>query len=145
MLAFENINKWIEHVMAPRDELGGQSLCPFARPNPRVVEHETFKYENFQIVTNVPVQVHIELSKTSSFDVLTKICQQLKDAHKNMIFLPDHPEHKTYINGVQTNNNFYPCILAQNKKELEEARAKLKTTKYYSYWDSKYLKEIMDY
>ena len=62
-----------------------------------------------------------------------------------MIFLPDHPEHKTYINGVQTNNKFYPCILVQNKKELEEARAKLKTTKYYSYWDSKYLKEIMDY
>ena len=48
--------------MAPRDELGGQSLCPFARPNPKVIEHEMFKYENFQVVTNVPVQVHIELS-----------------------------------------------------------------------------------
>ena len=53
--------------------------------------------------------------------------------------------------GINSGGNTYfsnqltSCILVQNKKELEEARAKLKTTKYYSYWDSKYLKEIMDY
>lgn len=35
-------------------------------------------------------------------------------------------------------------ILCQPKAKLEAARAKLKNTKYYSYWEKEYLKEILN-
>lgn len=34
--------------------------------------------------------------------------------------------------------------VCQPKAKLEAARAKLKNTKYYSYWEKEYLKEILN-
>ena len=39
---------------------------------------------------------------------------------------------------------FTAAQLAQRRKELEKARTKLKETNYYSFWNKKYLKEILN-
>jgi hypothetical protein len=63
--------------------------------------------------------------------------------YPEMVFLPDHKDRDTFINGVQTNNGKYNLILCQWRDNLESARTKLKNSNYYSFWDQEYLKEIL--
>ena len=71
------------------------------------------------------------------------MCSELNEKYLDLIFLPDHKNRDTYINGVKTNNGNHNIILCQPKKKLKDARAALKKTDYYTYWDKEYLKEIL--
>ena len=69
-------------------------------------------------------------------------CDSLNLTHPHLIFLPDHSQRYTHINGVQTNNGRLNLILCQPKDKLIKARQSLKPSGYYSYWSKDYLKEI---
>jgi hypothetical protein len=76
-------------------------------------------------------------------DELAELANEYNKMYPMMIFLPDHKDKDTFINGVQTNNGKYNLLLCQWRDKLETARTKLKKTTYYTYWSEDYLKEIL--
>lgn len=139
----EVIFNWIRRIQISRKELGGNRICPFAKNIKNIVVVDKLHVDMF---TDIPeVFIYIENSVNSTFEEIDNICRQLKNKYPNYVFLPDHPDKKTYINGVFTGNGHFPCIICQTSEELHQARAKLKKTDYYSYWDKAYLDEINNY
>lgn len=139
----QDIQDWATYVGLPQKELGGMAVCPFARASMQLYEVEirdSLKgivppQAEFELVINVvPANVTVE-------ELLAE-CSLLAQTYPSMIFLPDHRDRATNINGVQTNNGKHNLILCQPKDKLLAAREKLAKTAYYSYWDKEYLKEI---
>jgi hypothetical protein len=137
------VEKWLSRISAKHQDLGGHSICPFAKM-PRVVSVEKLCVEEFQIIDD-RLTIYIENSIHSSYDELEELCRKLKDRNPNFVFLPDHPHRSTYIKGHETGNGSFPCIIVQTKRELESARLALSKTDYYSYWDEVYLFEIRSF
>jgi len=81
----------------------------------------------------------------SNYEELEELCKTLKSLNPNFVFLPDHPHKPNYINGHETGNSVFPCIIVQTKQELDSARVALEKTDYYQYWDKDYLAEIRSF
>ena len=74
---------------------------------------------------------------------LREACRELNETYPDYVFLDDHKDDPSFINGVQTNNGKYNLIICQDKKKLLAARESLHTTKYYSYWDEEMYNKIV--
>ena len=134
------ITDWIERLAKPRGELGGMSVCPFAKNSDySIVETDSSDIDpppwDFELIIYV-------LPKHYTTDEVITIANKYNNLYPDMVFLPDPKDKETFINGVQTNNSVYNIILCQWRNNLEKARSKLKNTTYYSYWTDTYLKEI---
>jgi hypothetical protein len=133
------ITDWIERLAKPREELGGMSVCPFAKGS---------QYEVIETDGNInppPWDFELIIYKLPdeySVDELADLATEYNSIFPDMIFLPDHKDRETFINGVATNNGKYNLILCQWRDNLNKARSKLENTKYYSFWDQNYLDEI---
>lgn len=150
----EDLKKWIDRVSIKQPELGGLPVCPFAKKG---VENRKVSYANIykdprafmlnfiEIVNDFELIIFYNEDKTLTDDELKCIIKDLQVVRPDMIFLKDHPDTPGHINGINTGNGVYPIILVQPRDKLEEAREKLKKTKYYDYWDEDYLKEIWSY
>ena len=135
------ITDWIERLSKPREELGGMSVCPFAKGS----EYEVIETDGSDI--NPPPWdfelIIYKLPNEYSINELAELAAEYNDIFPEMIFLPDHKDRETFINGVATNNGKYNLILCQWRDNLNKARSKLEHTKYYSFWDQTYLEEII--
>ena len=136
------IADWIERLAKPREELGGMSVCPFAKNSDySIVETDGSDINpppwDFELII-------YKLPDEYSIDELAELATEYNNIFPDMIFLPDHKDRETFINGVQTNNGVHNIILCQWRDNLEKARSKLKNTTYYSYWTDTYLKEILE-
>ena len=134
------ITDWIERLAKPREELGGMSVCPFAKNSDySIVETDGSDINpppwDFELII-------YKLPDDYSIDELAELATEYNDIFPEMIFLPDHKDRETFINGVATNNGKYNLILCQWRDNLNKARSKLEHTKYYSFWDQTYLEEI---
>ena len=138
----QNIKNWIARISCPNTSLGGMPVCPFANNSElTIVETDGSDinpppWDFDLIVYNLPDHYTVE--------ELSDLAKEYNKIHPDMVFLPDHKDRKTFINGVQTNNGVNNLILCQRRDNLENARSKLKNTKYYTYWDADYLKEILN-
>jgi hypothetical protein len=136
-----NIKDWINRVKQPRIELGGLSVCPFANKT----DYEIIETDGSDI--NPPPWdfelIIYKLPDTYTIEELNHIAIEFNRLYPEMIFLPDHKNKATFINGVQTNNGQYNFILCQWRDNLETARNKLRKTNYYDFWDKDYLDEIL--
>jgi hypothetical protein len=134
------ITDWIERLSKPREELGGMSVCPFAKGS----EYEVIETDGSDI--NPPPWdfelIIYKLPNEYSINELAELAAEYNDIFPEMIFLPDHKDRETFINSVATNNGKYNLILCQWRDNLNKARSKLEHTKYYSFWDQNYLEEI---
>jgi S-adenosylmethionine/arginine decarboxylase-like enzyme len=137
------IKKWLSNISKKNPDLGGHRICPFARM-PNIVSVDKLSIEKFSGLSN-QITVYMEQGIYSSNEELENLCRELKSLNPNFVFLPDHPHKKNYINGQETGNGVFPCIIVQTKQELESARFTLEKTDYYSYWDQSYLAEIKSY
>jgi len=136
-----NIDDWIQRIMQPRAELGGMSVCPFAK----AAEYEIIETDGSNI-DPPPWDFELIIYKLPdlyTIDELNAIADEYNNIFPDMVFLPDHKDKKTFINGVQTNNGTYNFILCQWRDNLETARSKLKKTNYYNFWEKNYLDEIL--
>jgi len=134
------ITDWIERLAKPREELGGMSVCPFAKNSDySIVETDGSDINpppwDFELII-------YKLPDEYSIEELAELATEYNDIFPEMIFLPDHKDRETFINGVATNNGKYNLILCQWRDNLNKARSKLEHTKYYSFWDQTYLEEI---
>jgi hypothetical protein len=136
-----DINYWVNHISQSRPELGGLPVCPFAKNSEVTIINTDGGDINpppwaFDlIIYKLPDQYSIE--------ELTDIATEYNNLYPEMVFLPDHKDKNTFINGVQTNNGRFNFILCQWRDDLQSARDKLKKTSYYTHWTNEYLKEIL--
>ena len=132
----KDIQDWIDRITEPREELGGNKICPYASTN-----------YTLSIGTKIPDQiesVHIcVMTDRLSQDNLQTICDRFNKAQNDLVFLPDHKDSKANINGILTGNGKHNLILIQPKIKLRNAREKLAESDYYTYWTEDYLKEIL--
>jgi len=137
------VKKWVTRISKKNPNIGGNRICPFAKM-PNLVSVDKLSIDGFSDLSD-QVTIYMETSIHSSYEELENLCRDLKSLNPNFVFLPDHPHKKNYINGQETGNGIFPCIIVQTKKELETARATLENTDYYSYWDQEYLDEIKSF
>lgn len=134
------VDNWLSRITKNNPNIGGHRICPFAR-TPNLVTVNKLSVDKFVNLTN-QITVFMEDGIRSTYEELVNLCAELKTLNPEFIFLPDHPHKKSYINGQETGNGVFPCILVQTETELTTARAKLEKTNYYSFWDKEYLEEI---
>mgnify|MGYP003341205414 FL=1 len=152
----ESLISWIKKISEKRNDLGGFSICPFAKK--ALEENKIFwsyiAYEPISYISrymetmndkDYEIVVFYNLSKNLSNEECLHIVHKLNSKFSNLIFLKDHPDDPGYINDIYTGNGEYPIILAQPRVKLEEAREKLSKTKYYDYWSEEYKNEIFNY
>lgn len=137
------VKKWVNKISKKYTELGGNKICPFAKM-PRVISVDKLSIEKFSGIDE-QITVYMENGICSSYEDLDELCRTLKSLNPNFIFLPDHPHKPNYINGQETGNGVFPCIIVQTKQELNSAREALEKTDYYQYWDKNYLSEIRSF
>lgn len=136
------IKEWIDRITLPNKELDGMPVCPYAKSS----LYELIETDGSNI-SPPPWDFELIIYKLPdyySIDELFAIATEYNNMYPEMVFLPDHRDKDTFINGVQTNNGKYNLILCQWRDNLETARTKLANTNYYSFWDSDYLKEILN-
>lgn len=138
----EHINTWITMLSTQQSALDNMPICPYAKGS----EFELIESDGSNI--NPPPWdfdlIIYKLPDNYSVDELADIATEYNNMFPEMIFLPDHKDRDTFINGVQTNNSKYNLILCQWRDNLEKARSKLSNTTYYSFWNEDYLKEILN-
>jgi hypothetical protein len=66
------------------------------------------------------------LPEDITIDQITHLSEKYNQQYPDIIFLPDHKDRKTFINGVQTNNGKHNLLLCQLRSRLKIARDKLK-------------------
>jgi hypothetical protein len=137
---YDDIKEWINQISIPRDELGGIGICPYARNSKyKIVKTD----KNLDLVEEDVELIIYVLPENYTVNDLSLIAEKQNKKFPHLVFLPDHRDRVTEINGVQTNNGKHNLILCQSRNVLEKARIKLKSTGYYTYWNSKYLEEIL--
>jgi S-adenosylmethionine/arginine decarboxylase-like enzyme len=137
------VDRWVSRITKKHEALGGNRICPFAKM-PKVVSVEKLSTGEFIGITD-QLTIYMENGVHSSYAELEEICMSLKSLNPNFVFLPDHPHKPNCINGVETGNGVFPCIIVQTKQELTSARTALEKTDYYNYWDADYLAEIRSF
>ena len=130
--ATKDIQDWIIGLTKPKSELGRFATCPYAQFAKYQIEPRSIS--DLAPLEGVEVAIFV-LEDSLTLEDLTEACRALNEAYPDYIFLDDHKDDPSFINGVQTNNGVYNLILCQNKEKLMKARESLKTTRYYSYWD----------
>ncbi len=136
----KDIQDWILSLTKPKRELGRFATCPYAQFAKYKIEHRSIS--DLEPLEGVEVAVFV-LDDSHTLEELLEACRALNEAYPDYVFLDDHKDDHTYINGVQTNNGKYNLILCQNKEKLTKARESLKTTRYYSYWDESMYNKIV--
>jgi hypothetical protein len=136
----KDIQDWIIRISKPRNELGRFATCPYARFSKYQIEKRSIS--DLAPLAGVEVAIFV-LEDSLTLDDLLGACRALNEAYPDYIFLDDHRDNDTFINGVQTNNGIYNLIICQNKERLLQARKDLHETKYYSYWDQEMYHKIV--
>ena len=137
------IETWIKRISQPRAELGGLSLCPFAKKA---------RWDFYLMSEN---QVDIKLCKkevtifamlpTMSKSKLEAYVDKLNDLYPKYVFLPDHKDANTKIKGIATGNGKHNLILVQKRKKLQSARKVLNKQNYYKNLTETYKNKLFSY
>ena len=136
----KDIQDWIISLTKPRNELGRFSACPYARFSKYEIEKRSIS--DLAPLAGVEVAIFV-LEDSLTLNDLLEACRALNEAYPDYIFLDDHKDDPSFINGVQTNNGKYNLIICQVKEKLLNAREELHKTRYYSYWDAKMYNRIV--
>jgi hypothetical protein len=135
----DDIIKWIEKVSEVRPELGGFSICPFAKKaNYKIIEmdiNDIYPIYGYDVI--------IYIINHNDLKIINHWVDFYNKKYQDWLFFEDCASYDTFINGIQTNNGKHNLILGQPKEKLKKFREILKKTDYYSYWDKDYYKEIM--
>ena len=137
-----DIKEWIDHISRPREELGGMSVCPYAKgATYEIIETDGSDIDpppwDFELIV-------YKLPDSYTISDVDNIAIEYNKLFPLLVFLPDPRDVVTEINNVKTNNGKYNLILCQWRDSLEVSRSKLKKSNYYSYWSSEYLNRILN-
>jgi hypothetical protein len=134
-----DIENWIKEVSVVRPELGGFSICPFAKKS----NYEILEIDIDRIYPIDGLDVVIYVVDEDDLEAINWWVDFYNSKYKDWLFFEDCATYDTFIGGVQTNNGKYNLILGQPKEKLKKFRDILKKTDYYNYWSDDYYKEIV--
>ena len=134
------VREWIRHISEKRGELGGHAICPYAFSASVRIE-EVALSEVTLIEEGVDVVIFI-VGDCSVASMMATV-DHLNMVHRDYIWLDDHKDEPTFINGVQSNFGKDNLILCQKRDKLLEARENLHKTDYYSHWHQEMYKRII--
>ena len=134
------VREWIKYISEKRGELGGFAICPYAFSASVHIEEialsDVTLIEGFDVVIFIVGNCNIA-TMMSTVDRLNMI-------HSDYMWLDDHKDEPTFINGVQSNFGKDNLILCQKRDKLLEAREQLHKTDYYSHWHEEMYKRIIN-
>ena len=136
----KDIQNWIIGLSKPKKELGNFAVCHYARFSDYQIQKRSIS--DLAPLEGVEVAIFV-LEDSHTLEDLVGRCRELNEIYSDYIFLDDHKDDLSFINGVQTNNGKYNLIICQDKKKLLIARESLHKTKYYSYWDEEMYNRIV--
>ncbi|MGA1046749.1 MAG: hypothetical protein ACO3UU_01970, partial [Minisyncoccia bacterium] len=137
----EDLKNWIEKISQLRPDLGGFSICPYAKQAKyKILEANV---ENLEVEDGYDVIIFV-IDIRLSLEEVQKWCDLYNRKYSEWKFFEDCASYNTFINGIQTNNGKYNLILAQPKAKLRKFREILAKTNYYDYWSNEYLQEILE-
>jgi hypothetical protein len=136
----KDIQDWILSLTKPKREMGRFATCPYAQFAKYRIEKRLIS--DLKPLEGIEVAIFV-LDDSHTLEDLLESCRRLNEDYPDYIFLDDHKDDHTYINGIQTNNGKYNLILCQNKEKLLKARETLQGTRYYSYWDEEMYNRIV--
>ena len=121
----EALQEWLARIKIPRQALDGHSICPFSKgvsvaPPEYLHMDDSFVPPELEKIKRIKIYCITNLNITPI--EMDKWCEKYASKYTNLIFLADHKDRKTYINGVQTNNGYFNFMLCQPKQELNDAR-----------------------
>jgi len=134
------VREWIKHISEKRGELGGHAICPYAFSASVHIE-EVALSEVTLIEADAEVIIFIVGDCTVAAMMAT--VDRLNMTYRDYIWLDDHKDEPTFINGVQSNFGKDNLILCQKRDKLLEARKQLHKTDYYSHWHQEMYKRII--
>jgi hypothetical protein len=135
----KDIEEWIEKISQSRSELGGFSVCPFAKR----AKYKIVKCSSDEITVEDGYDVIIYVIDESDLEKINELVEFYNKKFTSWLFFEDCASYDTFIGGIQTNNGKHNLILAQPKDKLMYFRDILKKTDYYSYWSKDYYEEIV--
>jgi hypothetical protein len=74
---------------------------------------------------------------------LEDIAQRYNQKYPDLLFLEEHPDLVEEFDGININQGT-AMLLVQDRKDLEEAREKLKNTGYYDNWSEELKERILN-
>jgi hypothetical protein len=134
------VREWIKNISVKREELGGFSICPYAFSASVIIEERALS--NVTLIKGADVVIFIVEDDVSIASMLQKV-SELNMTYRDCIWLDDHKEETTFINGVQSNFGKANLILCQKRDKLLKARADLSKTDYYKYWSDEMYNRIV--
>jgi len=134
------VRQWIKELTVKREELGGFSICPYAFSASVHIEERALS--KVTLNKGFDVVVFIVEDDISVASMLQKIAE-LNMIYRDYIWLDDHKEETTCINGVQSNFGKANLILCQKRNKLLQARETLHKTDYYKYWSEELYNRIV--
>lgn len=150
----ENLKKWFDTLIIPREQLSNMPICPFARA---VIQNQEYFIQEtdldkiaFQVSTS-NVQAYkvciyylpnYEDYEIEALEVKTKLLNRTV-LETNKIVLDNDPRSPFVINGVTT--TFPDCYLwiVQDLADLTSKSNSLKFTDYYKYWTQEQIDEVV--
>jgi len=149
-----NLKKWFDTLIIPREQLSNMPICPFARA---VIQNEEYFIQEtdldkiaFQVSTS-NVQAYkvciyyfpdYENYEIEALEVKTRLLNRTI-SETNKVVLDNDPRSPFVINGVTT--TFPDCYLwiVQDLADLTSKSNSLKFTDYYKYWTQEQIDEVI--
>ena len=143
------VREWIKNISVKRGELGGHAICPYAfsatvKIVERALKQLTLKGEfvKFIEIEKHDVAIFIVEEDMTLASMLQGV-SELNMMFPDYIFLDDHKDDPTHINGLQTNFGKHNLVIVQKRDKLEKAREQLAETEYYKHWSEELYNRIV--
>ena len=137
----KQIIQWIEDISKLKEELGGFSVCPFAKQS-------TYKIVECNADDIIPIDEYdviiFVVERNLTPEILKNWCKIYNEEYPEWKFFEDSADIDTYIAKIRTNNGKYNLILAQPREKLRKYREILSKTNYYDHWSREYLEEVLE-
>lgn len=134
------VREWIKHVSVKRGELGGHAICPYAFSASVHIEETALS----EVTLKEGADVVVYIVGDCSVAAMMATVDRLNMTYRDYIFLDDHKDEPTFINGVQSNFGKDNLILCQRRDKLLQARENLHKTDYYTYWHQEMYERIIN-
>lgn len=150
----ENLKKWFDTLIIPREELSNMPICPFARA---VIQNKEYFIQEtdldkiaIQSSTCDVQQYKVCIFYFRDYENYSIEALELKTKHLNKILvqsnkvvLDSDPRNPFVINGVTT--TFPDCYIwiIQDLADLTSKSNSLKFTDYYKHWTQQQIDEVI--
>jgi hypothetical protein len=135
------VHLWIQKLTEAHEALGNYSICPYAGTAEYSIIQCNLK--DICIDDTKTVQIFI-VEDDCSIASMMDYRNILNRMYKNYMFLDDHRDEPTYIQGIQSNFGKGNLLICQRRDELLKARNTLHKTEYYSYWSQEMYGRIIN-